>query len=184
MLLMILLAMLFAKLRHYKIKSVFLTWTFYPALVVELVFTFFQINVFLGNYKFVKYASFLKTADILAFIIPILFYQLYKAGLFGAVFIVLGTILNRFVITANGGKMPVYPTLSYITGYVKPEAFGVADSFHILGDANTKWKILTDYIDLGYSILSVGDLFIHSFAFIVTYELIKALNLKQTLTEK
>jgi hypothetical protein len=32
--------------------------------------------------------------------------------------------------------------------------------------------------------LSLGDLFIHSFAFIVTFELIKALNSKQSLTEK
>lgn len=181
MLLMILLAMLFAKFKHYKIKTIFLTWTFYPAFVVELVYVFFQINVFLGNYYFVQFAPFFKTATLYVYLIPMLAFKLYKSGLIGSGFIVIGTVLNKFVMAQNGGKMPVYPSLSYITGYAKPNAFTEVTDIHILGDVNTKWKILTDYIDIGYSILSVGDLFIHSFAFIITYSLIKATNEKKEI---
>ena len=58
-----------------------------------------------------------------------------------------------------------------------PQMFGAADALHVLGNAETKVKFLTDYIDYGYSILSVGDVFIHLFFCIMLYSLIKAVNI-------
>ena len=50
-------AMLFAKIKHYKISLLFSTWVFYPTLFLEGVLFFFQINAFLGNYYYVQFAS-------------------------------------------------------------------------------------------------------------------------------
>ena len=66
--------------------------------------------------------------------------------------------------------MPVFPSLSYITGYAKPEGFGLVNDLHILGNSQTNLKILTDYIDLGYSILSIGDILIRIFVFLIIYK--------------
>ncbi|MDD4799388.1 MAG: DUF5317 family protein, partial [Clostridia bacterium] len=82
------------------------------------------------------------------------------------------------VIAQNGGQMPAFPSFSYITGYLTPEMFGSVDSLHILGNADTKYKFLTDYLDFGYSILSIGDVFIHLFFCIMLYFLIKAVNIQ------
>lgn len=81
--------------------------------------------------------------------------------------------MNRFVMSQNGGKMPVYATLSKHTGYFDEMVLGTADQIHILGNEATKYKILTDYIDVGYSILSIGDVLIHAFIFMVVYDTIK-----------
>ena len=88
----------------------------------------------------------------------------------------IGTLLNKFVIIQNGGKMPVYASLSKLTGYYNKSAIQAVDSIHIIGNESTKFKFLTDYIDIGSSILSIGDLFIHSFIFIVIYYTIKEIN--------
>ena len=74
--------------------------------------------------------------------------------------------------------MPVYPTLSYLTGYIRPELFSLPGSLHVLGGEGTKLAFLSDYIDYGYCILSVGDVFIHLYACIMLYALIKAVNLR------
>ncbi len=88
----------------------------------------------------------------------------------------IGGGLNDIVIKANDGFMPVFPTLSYLTGYAKPEAFVIVKDIHMLGNSQTKLKILTDFIDLGYSILSIGDVFIRAFVFIIIYTSIKKIN--------
>lgn len=76
--------------------------------------------------------------------------------------------------------MPVFPTLTYWTGYASPEAFEkarqVANDFHILGSDQTKLKWLTDWIDLGYSVLSIGDVLIRVFVVLVLYGAIKEIN--------
>ena len=92
-----------------------------------------------------------------------LVFQLYKPALIGSGSIVFGTLLNNFVISQNNGKMPAFPSLSYLTGYIKPHTFQAVNDIHVLGSGATHWKFLTDYIDFGYSILSPGDLFIHFF---------------------
>ena len=182
MVIIILGAMLLAKIKGNKISFLFTTWIFYPTLFLESVLFFFQVNAFWGNYYFVRFASFFKIVYLLSYLIPILYLKLYKHALIGSVSILFGTLLNNFVIAQNGGKMPVFPSLSYFTGYYKPESFQLVNDIHILGSATTHWKILTDYIDVGYSILSPGDLLVHFFSFIILYETIKALNVRQNST--
>jgi hypothetical protein len=168
-----------AKIKRLSIKPFFRSWTVYPALLAQIVLIYAQFSVFLGSYSLIRYASFIKSACLFTFIIPIVYFRLFKPALIGSGLIISGTVLNKLVIGANGGKMPVFPSLSYLTGYVKPDMFIKAqDNIHILGDQSTKWKILSDYIDVGFSILSPGDILIHSFVFIILYQVIKTANRK------
>lgn len=168
---------LLAKIKHYKLRYLFYSWTFYPVLLTQCVLVFLQITVFLNNYTFIKYAPVIKTAVILSFLFPILYYKLYSSTLIGTGSILVGTLLNKLVISQNGGKMPVFPSLSYLTGYVKNNTFSSISDIHMLGNASSHLIFLSDYIDFGYSILSPGDLLIHFFSFLLLYATIKAVNL-------
>jgi hypothetical protein len=180
MIITIFFAVLLSKIKHYKIKYLFSTWTTYPFIISQCILIFFQINVFCGNYYFIKYSSLIKSACLYSLLIPIFVYKLYKPALIGSGSILIGTLLNKFVISQNGGKMPVFPSLSYLTGYIKPNTLSSVNDIHILGSSSTHFKILTDYIDVGFSILSPGDLLIHLFTLIILYKTIKALNLLRT----
>lgn len=175
---------LLALAMHLRLKYVFCSWTVYPVLLAQALLIFFQASVFWGTYYFVRFAPAIDAAIILSFLFSIFVFRLYRPAIIGSCSIAIGTILNEFVIAQNGGKMPVFPTLSYLTGYVTPQAFGTADSLHVLGGAATKFKILTDYIDYGYSILSPGDVFIHLFTCIMLYYTIKAANMRYGSLEK
>ena len=172
----ILIVCLFAKVRHYKLKYLFQSWTFYPVLAVQLMLVVFQFSLFFNTYYFTKFISITEPAAILSFVFAMFVFRLYKPAMFGSASIVAGTLLNKFVIAQNGGKMPVFPSLSYLTGYITPEMLGSVDSLHVLGSADTKFKFLTDYIDYGYSILSPGDVLIHLFACVMLYFMIVAVN--------
>jgi hypothetical protein len=174
----ILAAIILGKIKHFKIRFLFFTWSFYPVLIMQCILIFFQICALFGNYYFVQFASYTKIMVIISFVFPMLVFQLYKPALIGSGSIVVGTLLNKFVIFQNNGKMPVFPSFSYLTGYVKPYTFQAVRDIHILGTAASHWKILSDYIDFGYSILSIGDLFIHFFSFLLLYYTIKSVNLK------
>lgn len=171
-----LLAMLIAKIKGYKLKPIFKDWAVYPAIIFTLFYVFMQISIFCGYYGFIKYASLLETLYISTFLFLIFRYKLYTSALLGSICIFIGTALNKIAIAANGGRMPVFPTFSYITGYAKPESFLRINDIHVLGNNMTKLKLLTDYIDLGYSILSIGDVLIRLFIFIVIYNSIKYIN--------
>lgn len=177
----ILFAFAAAKLKRYKLRPLLKEYTLYPFAILTLVLIFLQVSVFLRYYEFIKYAEYFKSAYLLSLLIPFIKYKLYKPGLVGAASIFLGTLLNKFVIWQNGGKMPVYASLSKLTGYYNETAINTADHLHMIGDADTKFKVLTDYIDIGYSILSIGDLFIHLFVVIILYYVIKELNQKQKM---
>jgi len=138
----------------------------------------FQFSIFFNTYYFVKFVPIVEPAIILSFVFALFVYRLYWPAVIGSGSIFFGTILNKFVIAQNYGKMPAFPSLSYITGYLTPEMFGSVDSLHALGNADTKFKFLTDYIDYGYCILSLGDVFIHLFFCIMLYYLIKAVNFR------
>jgi len=176
----ILFAILFAKIKGYKISYLFKSWTIYPIILAEIVLIFFQMTVFFNIYYFIQFSNINKLIHLMLFLVPFFIFKLYKAGLIGSISIVIGTAMNKFVMLQNGGKMPVFPTLSKFTGYYKPGAFDKAQSIHILGSSSTNFKIFSDYIDLGYSILSVGDLFVHFFAFVIIFYTIKALNIEKS----
>lgn len=172
----ILIALLILKIKGYKIKPMFKSLAFYPVLGFTLLYVFLNITIFCGYYGFIKYAGLLETAYIFTFLFLIFKYELYTSALIGSVSIFIGTTLNKLAISANGGSMPVFPTLSYITGYAKPDSFLKVEDIHTLGNEATKLKVLTDYIDIGYSILSIGDIFIRLFTFIIIYNSIKYIN--------
>ncbi len=178
----VLLALIIAKLKRYKLKPLLKDWAIYPPLIFTLFYLILQGTIFLGFYGFIKYASLLETLYILTFLPLIFKYELYKSALLGSICIFVGTALNKLAMAANGGKMPVFPTLSYVTGYAKQDSFEKANDIHILGSSSTKVKFLTDYLDLGYSILSIGDVFIRIFTFIIIYDSIKYIN-KVKLTQ-
>lgn len=177
MIFQVLFAGIIAKIKGYRVCKALASPAFYPFYAVELIYLIFQIALFLGNYTFLSYASVLKTASLYALLIPILLYKLYVPALAGSGFIITGTVLNELVKHFNGGKMPVYPTLSRVTGYFSDAALQHSP-LHMLGDSHTKLKILSDYIDVGYSVLSIGDLFVHMFTLIIFYYGIKTLSQK------
>jgi hypothetical protein len=185
MLINLFLAVFIAKIKGYKIMPVLKAYSLYPYLIVEALYLYLQACIFVGNYHYVQYTAILRSLYLYTLLIPIFVYRLYKPGICGSILIIIGTFLNKFVMSQNDGKMPVFASLSKVTGYYKESAMGVVDNIHIIGSEATRYKFLTDYIDLGNSILSIGDILIHSFTFIVIYYVIKEINkgLKYTTSE-
>lgn len=179
----ILFAFLFAKMKKYEIKPLFKIWQIYPIIIFESIYIIGQVLIFSGNYEVIQFMQRLKPFYLCSYLLLVFKYDLYISSIIGAVFVVLGGILNDIVIKANGGHMPVYPTLSYLTGYLKPESFNLVNDIHILGNSQIKLKILTDFIDLGYSILSVGDVLIRVFVFIIVYNSIRKISFMTTKEE-
>lgn len=172
----VILALIFAKIKGYKLKPFFKSWTVYPILIFEAMYLFFQINVFMGNYEFINFAHWFKEVYMYLFLIPIFWYKEYIPALIGSVFIFVGTLLNHLVMSVNGGKMPAFPSLSYITGYIEPNTFSKINDIHMLGTANVKLKFLSDILDIGYSVLSVGDVLVRVFVLIIIYTTVKKTN--------
>ena len=170
MILQVVFAVIAGKLKGYRVGHALTRKSFIPFYIIELVHIFFQLNAIFGNYAFVRYAPILKSASLYSLLIPVSVYKLYIPALAGSGFIVLGSILNELVKHANGGKCR-FPHLSRLTGYFNEER--LPSSLHVLGNSETKLKFLCDYIDIGYSILSIGDLLIHFFTFIIFFFVMK-----------
>ena len=181
MILFILLACLTAKLKRYRVAPILKDASLYPFFAVECVYWLFQGFAFSGDYRFLPYSGLLQSAFTLSMLFPILRHKLYARAIFGAGMVGAGTVLNRLVMGANGGRMPVYPTLSRLTGYYNPGALsGGFDAIHLPMDANTPLGFLGDYIDVGFSIMSPGDLLIHGFIAVILFGAIKSLNSRRT----
>lgn len=172
----ILLAFLISKIKRYEIKKIFKIWQIYPVFLCVLIYIGLQITVFLGNYSFIKYSKIFETIYILSYIFLILKFRLYYSVIIGSIFIFIGSLLNKIVILANNGNMPVFPKLSYITGYINDKSFLNANDVHALGNEATKFKFLSDIIDIGYSVMSIGDICIRMFGVIIIYNSIKYIN--------
>lgn len=73
----------------------------------------------------------------------------------GAQMAYVGMAMNFVAISTNGWQMPVFAQR------LTEEKIDKYDPLHRhkLGDANTNFKILCDWIDFGYAILSPGDVF-------------------------
>lgn len=179
----ILVACIVSKLKGYRVKDIVTEKAFYPLLACEIFYWMTQINLFAGQYGFLKYAAIFKSVYLCTTLLIVFRYDLYKYAFIGVGFVIVGGWCNDLAIAANNGYMPVYPTLSYLTGYVRPEAFGVADQLHILGNEMTKMKYLTDLFDTGYSILSIGDVLIRILPGSILYQGIKHMNEERQLRE-
>lgn len=172
----ILLALIFAKVKGYKVRPLFKAWAIYPLLTFVMMYVILELMLFQGNYTFIKYSGIFHYLYLLTFLILIIKYKLNMSAIIGSIFIFIGSALNNIAIATNNGKMPVFPTLSYLTGYAKPDSFIKVKDIHILGSAATKLKFLTDIIDVGYSVMSIGDVCIRVFAFIIIFDTIKVIN--------
>ena len=174
----ILLSFLVSKIKGYNIRPLFKSWTVYPIIFIEIVYLIGQAMIFSGNYSAIKYMALMKSLYLCSYLFLVFKYEIYGSAIIGSGCVLLGGLLNDIAIKANGGFMPVYPTLSYLTGYVRQESFSIVNDIHSLGTNNTSFKVLTDYIDLGYSILSIGDIFIRIFVFLIIYKSIRKINLQ------
>lgn len=172
----ILIALLIAKIKGYDLKPFFKSKVMYPIFAYEIIYIFLQATIFFGDYRFVKYANIIKSFYLCLYLIPIIKYKKYYSAIIGSGFIFIGSALNNIAIKANNGNMPIFPTLSYWTGYVKEDSFVKINDIHILGNSDTRLKFLTDVIDIGYSILSIGDIFIRVFSFLIIISIIKEVN--------
>lgn len=172
----ILLAFLFAKTKGYKIKQLFKSWTIYPLVGFEVITLIGQAATFFGNYEVIKVIGSLTTIYLITYLLLVLKYELYISAIISSLFVILGGALNDIAIKANEGFMPVYQSLSYFIGRVPLENVKMVNDIHILGDTQTKVKVLTDFIDLGYTILSIGDVFMRVFVFVIIYNSIKKIN--------
>ena len=172
----IIIVCILARLKRLRLGPLLHTWTFYPILAVQLALVVLQGSIFFRYYGFVPLARYTEPAVILSFLPAILVFRLYRPAMIGAGSIVAGTALNRLVISQNGGHMPVYPTLSYLTGYVTPQSVASLSGLHLIDADGARLVFLSDVIDYGYCILSIGDVLIHLFACIMLYALIKAVN--------
>lgn len=172
----IIIALIIAKIKGFKIKRLFKIKEFYLILFMELLVLYVQFNIYRENYWVIKYTGIFKSIYLLSYLPLIYKLSIYKEALIGSGFVFLGSIFNNIVIKANGGFMPVYPTLSKITGYYKEQAFEKVNDIHILLGGSSKLWYLSDIFDLGYSVLSIGDILIRIFVVIIIYSSIKYLN--------
>lgn len=177
MILFIIAACLVAKIRGNRVLPALRERCFVPLWLVEIAFWIAQACAWCGNYSFIRWASVLQTAYLLALLPPIFRLRLYAEACIGSAMTVAGTCLNRWVISANGGRMPVWPTLSRLTGYYRDGAIEAsADRVHMLMTEVTRLNILGDWIDVGFSVMSIGDILIHGFVFLVIWRGIEKWN--------
>jgi hypothetical protein len=177
----LILALLFAKIKGYKLKPIFMIWEAYPQLLFTLMYIILEICLFHGNYHFVRYAAIFKPLYLCTFLFLIIKYVLNKQAIIGSSFLVFGSILNQLVMNANNNKMPVFPKLSITTGYVNTLIIDNVDKLHVFGTSSTKLKFLADIFDFGYCIMSIGDVLIRAFVFIILYYSIKEANKEKML---
>lgn len=176
----IFIALIIAKIKKYKLKPFLKNWTVYPLFVLSGVYIIMELQVFNGIYSSIKYTNIFKLLFFSSLFIIIIEYKLYISTAIGSVFILLGSLFNYIAIKANNGKMPVFITLSKFTGYAKPETISKINDIHILGSSATKYKFLTDIFDIGYNIMSIGDVFIRVFVLLVIYKAVESANYKET----
>lgn len=172
----VIIALLVCKIKGYKIKPLFKSYAIYPVIFMQCVNLVMQVNIFMENYEVIKYSGIMKTLYLCSYLPLVFKYEQYISAIIGSAFVIFGGILNDIAIKANNGMMPVFPSLSYLTGYAKVDAFSKVNDIHILGGVNTNVKFLTDIFDLGYSVLSIGDIFIRFFVFIIIYSSVKKIN--------
>lgn len=175
----ILLGFIVAKCKKLKLLPIFKHWSIYPVMFMALIYIYLEYTIWQGDYSLIRYSNVFKTVYLSCFLVLAVHYDRMKVFFQGMAFVWLGTALNMIAIRANGGKMPVYPTLTYFTGYVKPDTFINTSNygdFHILGDAYTKLIPFCDIWDTGFMVFSIGDLFSRTLVFLIIYHSIKASN--------
>ncbi|AEY65380.1 DUF5317 family protein [Clostridium sp. BNL1100] len=165
----VLLALFVAKIKGMSIKKIFKKWEFYPVFLCSLIYIFLQIGMFKGEYFLLTYTNVYKLVYSICIFFLIYRFKIYKQGFLGMGLMFLGMVLNEFVKYFNNGKMPVFPSLSLKTGYISLDTLNSVDGWHVLGNNKTHVKFLSDIFDTGYCVMSLGDILVRAFVFIVLY---------------
>lgn len=171
--------------KSYSIKPIFKRWSIYPVIFMSLFYVFLQFQIINQNYYFLQYQHIIKNMIIMSYMIlgfDVLFrYEVYKPFIFACASLLSGCGLNYLAMYFNNSKMPIFPSMTYATGYtnydmlMKATEFG---DFHVLGDCSTNLIFLCDVFDIfGFSIWSIGDVLCRLYAFIMVYYFIKTVNL-------
>jgi hypothetical protein len=149
-----------------------------------------EVMIFNDNYWITQYGTQIKQITLFSYIGVIYKYKLYdsqnenKSELIrfltspftiAIMCLFVGYFLNYVAISANSGHMPVYPSNTYFSGYTDVNTF-TEDSFYVLGDHNSKAIPLCDNIDIFFSNLSIGDVFVRVYIFILIYYSTKRVN--------
>ena len=177
-------AFVVAKCKKFKLLPIFKHWSIYPVMFMALIYIYLEHTIWQGDYSLIRYSNVFKTVYLSCFLVLAIHYDRIKVFFQGMVFVWLGTALNMIAIKANGGKMPVFISNSWATGYAKPDMFSKAldqGDFHIIGDMYTKLIPLCDTVDLGYCCVSIGDVLVRLLVFLVMYNSIKQANQKKIL---
>ena len=175
MLIFILIPLFMLYFKGYRLRAPLQIWDLYPFFAACACHLFFVINAWCGNHSFVRFAAILQYFMIFTLLIPVVRRRIVYPTFVGVGLTMVGTLMNHIAINANGGKMPVYPTVSkWIGSYKDGQLDGSIDQLHVLMDESSKLVFLTDYFDLGSCVLSPGDVLIHTFASIIVYYSAKA----------
>jgi len=163
----------------YKLLPIFKHWSIYPVIFMVVLYVYLESMIWQGDYSLVNYANVFKGTYLFCFLILSVHYNIMKTFFCSIPLVWLGSALNTIAINANFGKMPVFFSNSWATGYAKHDMFIEAlkyGDFHIMGNEFTKMIPLCDVWDLGWCVMSPGDIIIRSFVFIIIYNSIKASN--------
>jgi hypothetical protein len=176
----VLLALLFARIKGTKFKEIFKHWEFYPVFMGALIYVFLQIGMFKGDYSLLAYANIYKALYSAAIFFLIFKCKIFKQGFIGMGLMFIGMALNKLVMYFNNWKMPVFPTLSLKTGYIEIEKLNTIDGWHVVGDSSARLKFISDIFDTGYCVMSIGDILVRAFLFIVLYYSFKSIKKETT----
>jgi len=106
-------------------------------------------------------------------------YEKYKEYIIACCILLCGFTLNKIVMYFNNNLMPIFPDISYSTGYTQYDMImnmSKFSDFHVLGDHTTNLIFLSDIFDMGGSIWSVGDILVRVFAFLIVYFSVKEIS--------
>lgn len=158
--------LLYSKFKKgYKLLPILKNWVFYLPLIGIILCVIFGSTQYINIAKFLFVISF----------IPIIYILNIKTLhlVIGTLCILSAGLLNLIAIKANNG-MAVFPSLSYTTGLITAEM--IVEHNYILGNESTKLIPLTDVLDSGLGIYSLGDLIILFIFSYVLYLFIKHCN--------
>ena len=177
------------KYKKYSIKQIFKHWSIYPSIIMLIFYLYLEYTMFVQNYYFLQYQYIIKTATLLSYFPLIFTYKLYDnpkyiSNNFMSVItspmiksgccLLIGSIFNRIAVFFNNNKMPTYPNISYWTKYINDSGF--IDEIHTIGTSHSSLILICNIFDLGYGVLSFGDLLVRLYVFIILYYSIKNKN--------
>lgn len=186
-------AFLYAKLKNkYKLKYIFKSWSIYPPLLFALFYIFLEYTMYIQWYYFIPYAQMIKTSTLLSYVPLIVAYKLYENNdpkyinndflsvatspmVKSGICLLIGSICNRIALFFNNNYMPTYPSISYWTKYIKPDQLFI-DGIHIIGNPYSAAIPICNVLDIGFTVVSLGDLIIRFYVFLIVYHAIKNSN--------